>query len=96
MIGKDPIDLSPPPPREPRFADPLNGEVIVIDIEVPADLAFSRMTASWYGRELSMRLQEALRINETQGERARCIQLHIHHPDAVGHFVSHVPPEENG
>ena len=88
--GEAPIDLSPPPPREPRYADPLNGEVIVIDIEVPSDLKFASMTGSWYGRELSLRLQEALQINEVHGGKARCIQLHIHNSTDPDHFVSHV------
>lgn len=90
LEGKAPIDLSPPPPREPRFADPLEGEVIVVDIEVPADLSFASMTGSWYGRECAMRLQEALQMNETHGSKARCIQLHFHHSGDVGRFVSHV------
>lgn len=89
LEGTAPIDLGPPPPRKPHFADPLNGEVIYRHIELPADVT---MTVSGIMHQLHGALLETLLMRRTQGDRARCIQIHIHYPESNDQFISHEDP----
>lgn len=85
--GTAPIDFGPPPPREPRYADPLNGEVIVRDIELPADVTLTRSGLQHF---VLQAVEETQQMRETQGNKARCIQLHIHYPPTNRHYISHL------
>lgn len=85
--GTAPIDLGPPEPREPRYADPLNGEVIVRDIELPADVT---LTQSGLQHFVLQALAETQQVRQTQGGKARCIQLHIHYPETNRQYISHL------
>ena len=88
--GTAAIDWGPPPPREPQYVDPLNGEVIVRDIELPADVT---LTESGLRHFVLQALAETQQMRSVNGDKARCIQLHIHYPETNRQFISHAEPE---
>lgn len=79
-----PVDL-----RHAHRADPLNGEVIVMDVSVPPGTIDLRGFAF---DQVKQRFIEAMVMRDNQGERALCVQIHVHYPQAEDEFISHALP----